>query len=61
MNYSQVNNNYAIVITDEEAVSNSNTVLKDTNQRYNKTNDMIIVGTGDNEEFPKPRYYSLSR
>ena len=43
------NENYKIVNTTKEAISNSKAVMKDKNKKYNKTNKMTMVGTGDDE------------
>ena len=43
------NENYETVNTTKEAISNSKAVMKDKNKKYNKTNRMTMVGTGDDE------------
>ena len=44
------NDNYETLITTKEAVSNNKAVMKDMNKKHNKTNEMTIVGTGDDEK-----------
>ena len=37
------------MIITKEVGSNNKAVMKDMNKRYNKTTEMMIVGTGDDE------------